>query len=124
MVCSLGLRHESDLGIFAVPKKSGKQLLVVDARRASLHFRAPELEIQPGETLHCAVALRGFLSLPAVEKWELGITSVEGVPIDDTTPIFPQFRVMPMEWTHALTLCLHVLSAYVVDFATIGTNAA
>ena len=98
------------------------------------------------------VALRKFFSLPAVGKRELGIMSVEGPPVDDTTPIFPQFRVMPMGGRmHSLfarpsfpgshtsarlchlrwrttcrypDLALPVLSVYVDMFATIGTNAA
>ena len=34
-VLSLSLRHRCDVGIFAVPKKSAKQRLVVDARARS-----------------------------------------------------------------------------------------
>ena len=35
---------------------------------------------------------------------------MEEVPVDDTTPMFPQFRVMPMGWTHALAFCQTIIS--------------
>ena len=38
-VLSPGLCDGCHVGIFVVLKKSGKQRLVVDARRANLHFR-------------------------------------------------------------------------------------
>ena len=125
LVCGV-LSSWCDVGIFTVPKKAGKQQLVVDARRDSLHFRTSEsvalptdasftnLEIQLGDTPHCMqfdladafkqmelpVALRRFFSLSTVEKRELGIPSVEKVLVDDTTPIFPKFSVLLMAWTH------------------------
>ena len=76
---------------------------------------------------------------------------MEGVPVDDTTPIFSQFRVLPMGCTRApafqtilsrvarvaapLSPALEddlpaprldppVLSVYADNFATVGTNAA
>ena len=107
--------------------------------RSSLERRSPTTKVQE------------FFFLLVVEKRELGITSVKGV-VDDTTPIFPQFRVMPIGWTHALAICQTilsrvarvaaplslalkdnlralrpeppVLSVYVNNFATICTNAA
>ena len=59
---------------------------------AGIFFFQLELNLTHRESSRCVsllVALRKFFSLHAVEKRELGITSVERVPVDDTTPHLP-----------------------------------
>ena len=64
-VLCYGTKFLCDVGLFEVAKKSGKQRLVVDARRANLCFDDPtgvslptsasfgRLEAAPGQILHC-----------------------------------------------------------------------
>ena len=112
---SFGVQSFCDVGLFAVTKKSGKQRLVVDARRANLCFDEPpgvslptaaafsQLELRHGDELHASQfdlsnafyqkampeALRPYFSLPAVQCREVGIFRVGNHHLQADDWIYP-----------------------------------
>ena len=93
---SLGLRQ----GVTSVSSPSRRSSVLPSRSRSPRPHPVQNWRSSLGETLQCTqfdladafhhielqVALQEFFSLPAVEKRELGITSVARVPVDDTTP--------------------------------------
>ena len=142
-VLCYGTEMLCDVGIFAVAKKSGQQRLVVDARRANLCFDTPpgvslptaasfaRLELQAGEELHCSQfdlsdafyqfelphALRPYFCLPTVRCREVGVFRLGDKRFCDSDILYPQFRAMPMGWSHALAWCQKVFSRVAVTAA-------
>ena len=121
-VLSVGFERRCDVGAFAVAKKNGRQRLVVDARRSNLCFGPPpsvslptaasfaRMEVPAGQKLHCVqfdlakLELRPYFCLPGLTGAQLGISSVDGMLVGDSI-MYPQFRAMPMGWSHALAWC-------------------
>ena len=127
MLC-YGTKFLCDGGRFAVATKSGKQRLVVDARRANLCFDDPpgvslptsasfgRLEVAPGQILHCtqfelsdafyqfqmAEPLMPLFCLPPVTCREVGVFKIGGCSLPAGANIYPQLRAMAMGWTRAL----------------------
>ena len=121
-VLTYGTVQLCDVGVFSVAKKSGKQRLVVDARRANLCFEEPpgvslptsaafaRLELKEGEKLHCTQfdlsdafyqfemppPLRPFFCMPPVKCREVGVFRVDGKRFRPEERSFPQFRAMAM----------------------------
>ena len=120
-----------EVGLFCVPKKSGRQRLVVDARASNFWFGVPAdvslatgaalaaLELPTGEYLYTAqgdiadafynMALprewRPYFALPALPFWRLGLPPA-GVPgIRAGSGVWPRLAALPMGWSHALSVC-------------------
>ena len=120
----------SEVGLFAVAKKSGAQRMVVDCRQSNLHFRpadhvdlptsssigslrlAPEEQIYVGQydlkdcfyQIGLPEKLRPYFGLPCLDakRWpEMYEHSVDG-------RLFPRLAVLPMGWSHALFWCEHM----------------
>ena len=122
---------KEQVGAFTVWKKSGKQRLVIDARLANLHFDAPEkvhlatgatfanVEVDGGPAievggvdiadafyhLELVPELREFFALPGLRAGDVGLSHLNGKPVDVEKIVYPCLRVVPMGWTHALWLC-------------------
>ena len=116
--------------LFFVAKKDGKLRLVIDCRRSNQHFRTPpctrlfsgagftEVCADKGAELYfagvdvkCAFyqhAIPSWLSelfcLDGIKAGELGISSVDGQPVEPNRTIYPQLAVVPMGWSWALAL--------------------
>ena len=130
------LSCEEQVGLFCVWKKSGKQRLIIDARRSNAHFRTPakvslasgdsfgRLQALAGQALHLGqtdiqdafyqmampAPLRVYFGLPAVRAGRLGVTmTVEGSSVGRDTLVAPRLRVLAMGWNRALWWCQRVL---------------
>ena len=116
---------ESEVGLFCVPKKDGKQRLVIDCRLSNKFFRAPRhtdlptgaalsrLQCDPSKTLFSSQydlrnafyqielpeCLRKYFALPAVPAHVLGLRHL------GSQMVHPLLQVLPMGWTHALWWC-------------------
>eukprot|EP00438_Fugacium_kawagutii_P035174 Skav225825 [mRNA] locus=scaffold2516:14315:17246:- [translate_table: standard] len=119
------------VGVFFVWKKSGRQRMVIDARRANLWFGRPQkvslatgsafsrIQVDSGPPIHVGgvdisdafyrIALpsefRDLFALPGLSAKALRLTELDGVPIDPKQMLFPCFRAIPMGWSHALWIC-------------------
>ena len=125
-------------GLFAVWERSGKQRLIVDARRGNKWFTPPpKTRLATGDSfarLHATAGaalelgqtdiqdafyqmlmpeqLRPCFGLPRVRASRVGVTrTVEGTAVGPDAWIFPRLRVLAMGWTHALHCCQKVLEA-------------
>ena len=49
--------------------------------------------------------LRSYFCFDAVQARSVGITHVDGYPVDGNAWIYPQMNVCPMGWSHALYVC-------------------
>ena len=129
-----GLEAISFVGMFAVNKKSGKQRLVIDCRLANLYFRAAKhvnlptassfarIEVEVDETLFisqfdlsCAFYqmllpefLRPYFCLEPVKASAVGVSMIGGSYVSPDELIFPQMKVMPMGFSHALYFCQRI----------------
>ncbi|CAK0857017.1 unnamed protein product [Prorocentrum cordatum] len=118
-------------GLFFVRKKSGKQRMVIDCRRANCWFRRPstvavatgsalgELAVPEGEQLYVGhvdicdafyhfglpEAFRDYFALPAVKAGDVGLTVLGGRPLAPGSRAWPVLAVLPMGWSHALYWC-------------------
>ena len=103
-ILCFGFDRRADAGVFAVPKKNGKQRLVVDARRSNVCFAKPattplptaasfsRLHVPAGAHLHCfsfdlrdafyqielPAELRAYFCLPGLPARRLGVSHVAG----------------------------------------------
>eukprot|EP00435_Cladocopium_sp_Y103_P028683 s382_g7.t1 len=119
------------VGVFTVWKKSGKQRLIVDARLSNLWFDSPEpvslatgssfalIEVDSGPPIHLGGVdiadafyhiglpeeFRDLFSLKPLRAAEVGLTSLNGVPVPGKQLVYPVFKVVPMGWAQALWLC-------------------
>ena len=80
------------------------------------------MEVLAGQKLHCVqfdianafyqmempLELRPNFCLPGLTGAQLGVMSVDGMLIGDSI-VYPQFRAMPMGWSHALAWCRTLL---------------
>ncbi|CAK0822825.1 unnamed protein product, partial [Prorocentrum cordatum] len=118
-------------GLFFVRKKSGKQRMVIDCRRANCWFRRPstvalatgsaleELAVPEGEQLYVGhvdicdafyhfglpEAFRDYFALPAVKAGDVGLTVLGGRSLAPGSRVWPVLAVLPMGWSHALCWC-------------------
>ena len=125
----LSIREEA--GLFVVWKKSGKQRLVVDARRSNCWFDSPlpvklatggsfaQIEVDnagPIELAGIDIAdafygielpheFRDLFGLAPLTADQAGISEVQGRAVHRQQVVYPVFRVVPMGWTHALWVC-------------------
>ena len=102
--------------------------MIVDARRANCHFDKPShsylctgeglsrIELEEGETLHLAssdlkdcfyhvelpLAWQKYFGMRGIQARFLGISEVNGVPVEPSTMIYPRLRVCPMGWSWAV----------------------
>ena len=119
------------VGVFGVAKKNGKVRMVIDCRRSNAWFVAPphvqlatgsslsQLSVEPGQSFWVAgfdirnafysfelpAELRDYFCLPPATAGELGISLLDGHPLDSEVLLYPRFRILPMGWTHALWWC-------------------
>ena len=120
-----------EVSLFFVTKKGDRLRLIVDARRSNAHFRQPQsvslstaeslgsIELEGGESgvvcqadlkdafyhLELSPQLRDYFGLPGIRARHLGISTVEGIKVDQGTLVYPRLAVVPMGWSHALYLC-------------------
>ncbi|CAK0804389.1 unnamed protein product, partial [Prorocentrum cordatum] len=118
-------------GFFFVRKKSGKQRMVVDCRRANCWFRRPasvalatgsslgELAVPEGKELYVGhvdicdafyhfglpEAFRDYFALSSVKAGDLGTVRLRERPLQPGSRIWPVLAVLPMGWSHALYWC-------------------
>ncbi|CAK0911498.1 unnamed protein product [Prorocentrum cordatum] len=118
-------------GLFFARKKSGKQRMVIDCRRANCWFRRPstvalatgsalgELAVPEGEQLYVGhvdicdafyhfglpEAFREYFALPAVKAGDVGLTVLGGRSLAPGSRVWPVLAVLPMGWSHALYWC-------------------
>eukprot|EP00929_Paragymnodinium_shiwhaense_P052284 TRINITY_DN261_c0_g1_i1.p1 TRINITY_DN261_c0_g1~~TRINITY_DN261_c0_g1_i1.p1 ORF type:complete len:1369 (+),score=112.09 TRINITY_DN261_c0_g1_i1:1521-5627(+) len=128
-----------EVGFFCVKKKSGRQRLVVDARRSNCHFADAEpVSLATGDTLgrldyadmdmyvghvdikdafyhfELPLLLRQYFGMPSVAACDLGVRMVDGHPVCGRARVFPRLKVLPMGWSHALWWC-QLLHRRIVD---------
>ncbi|CAK0807270.1 unnamed protein product, partial [Prorocentrum cordatum] len=123
-------------GLFSVWKKSGKQRLIIDARRSSCWFKDPpktrlasggsfarlsaaaDLTLELGQTdiqdafyqLAMPVELRPYFGLAPVRAGRVGVSvTVEGSQVSPSTLVYPRLCVLAMGWTRALNWRQRVL---------------
>ncbi|CAK0903327.1 unnamed protein product [Prorocentrum cordatum] len=118
-------------GLFFVRKKSGKQRMVIDCRRANCWFKRPstvalatgsalgELAVPEGEQLYVGhvdicdafyhfglpEAFRDYFALPAVKAGDVGLSVLGGRSLAPGSRVWPVLAVLPMGWSHALYWC-------------------
>ncbi|CAK0898367.1 unnamed protein product [Prorocentrum cordatum] len=118
-------------GLFFVCKKSGKQRMVVDCRRANCWFQRPaavalatasslgELAVPEGKELYVGhvdicdafyrfglpEAFRGYFALPSVKAGGVGMVRLRERPLQPGSRVWPVLAVLPMGWSHALYWC-------------------
>ncbi|CAK0789849.1 unnamed protein product, partial [Prorocentrum cordatum] len=118
-------------GLFFVRKKSGKQRMVIDCRRANCWFKRPstvalatgsalgELAVPEGEQLYVGhvdicdafyhfglpEAFRDYFTLPAVKAGDMGLSVLGGRSLAPGSRVWPVLAVLPMGWSHALYWC-------------------
>ncbi|CAK0883778.1 unnamed protein product, partial [Prorocentrum cordatum] len=105
-------------GLFFVRKKSGKQRMVVDCRRANCWFQRSasvalatgsslgELSVPEGKELYVGhVAFRGYFALPSVKAGDVGMVRLRERPLQPGSRVWPVLAVLPMGWSHALYWC-------------------
>ncbi|CAK0871112.1 unnamed protein product, partial [Prorocentrum cordatum] len=111
-------------GLFFVRKKSGKQRMVIDCRRANCWFKRPstvalatgsalgELAVPEGEQLYVGhvdicdafyhfglpEAFRDYFALPAVKAGDVGLTVLGGRSLAPGSRVWPVLAVLPMGW--------------------------
>eukprot|EP00971_Amphidinium_carterae_P292669 5810320-Amphidinium_carterae.1 len=119
------------VGFFFVKKKGNRQRLVIDARRANCWFSdsrhvslatgssLSQLRVPAGKDMYIGhydikdafyhfqlpPCLRTYFGCPPIKAKYLGISSLNGKPIQPNTRVVPQLSVLPMGWTHALYWC-------------------
>ena len=117
--------------IFFVKKKQDKLRMILDCRRSNCHFGVPSnvrlatgdslarVEMAEGEKLYICNAdlanafytlampaeLRKFFGLRRIKAKDLGLTEVQGQPVDGSTWVTPRISVLPMGWSWALYWC-------------------
>ncbi|CAK0809251.1 unnamed protein product, partial [Prorocentrum cordatum] len=123
-------------GLFSAWEKSGKQRLIIDARRSNRWFKDPpkthlasgdsfarlfaaaDLTLELGQTdiqdafyqLAMPVELRPCFGLAPVRAGRVGVSvTVEGSQVSPSTLVYPRLCVLAMGWTHALNWCQRVL---------------
>ena len=132
-------------GLFVVWKKSGKQRLVVDARRSNCWFGSPcpvklatgssfaQIEVDHADPIELAGVdiadafygielpdeFRDLFGLAPLTAEQAGISMVQGAPVARDQVVFPVFRVVPMGWTHALWICQQCHEKVVDSISTI-----
>ena len=125
------LKARESVGVFFVWKKSGKQRMVIDARRTNCWFSSPQkvslatgtafarIQVDAGPPIQVGgvdisfafyrIALpsdfRDLFSLPPLTARALGLSSVQGQAVQGHQLVFPCIRVIPMGWSHALWIC-------------------
>lgn len=135
-----GASFKEKVGAFTVWKKNGKQRLVIDARLANMHFEVPEkvklatgstfarIEVDDGPQVEVGgvdiadafyhieliPALRPYFALPGIRAEDVGVKSINGEMVKPSTMVYPQLRVVPMGWSHALWIC-QVAHQFIVD---------
>ncbi len=135
-----GLDFKEKVGAFTVWKKNGKQRLVIDARLANMHFEVPEkvklatgstfsrIEVDEGPEVEVGGVdiadafyhielipqLRSYFSLPGCKAEDVGVTRINGESVKPSMIIYPQLKVVPMGWSHALWIC-QVAHQFIVD---------
>ena len=137
---SLGLAEfclepqEEEVGLFFVKKKQNRLRLIMDCRRANLHFAEPstvelatgdalgKLEVGRDDTLYLASAdlANAFYTLELPAEWRrffgfrrvravhLGVVEVNGQAVAPDTWVYPRTLVVPMGWAWALWWCQSV----------------
>ena len=137
-------------GLFTVWKASGKQRLIIDARRSNQWFRAPpktrlatgdsfarlravgSCALELGQTdiqdafyqMQMPVALRPLFGLPRVRAGRVGAeVTVEGKTLQENSWVFPRLTVLAMGWTHALHWCQRVLEEAALRAPSLTTGA-
>ena len=137
---SLGLAEfclepqEEEVGLFFVKKKQNCLRLIMDCRRANLHFAEPstvelatgdalgKLEVGRDDTLYLASAdlANAFYTLELPAEWRrffgfrrvravhLGVVEVNGQAVAPDTWVYPRTLVVPMGWAWALWWCQSV----------------
>eukprot|EP00438_Fugacium_kawagutii_P030549 Skav235998 [mRNA] locus=scaffold348:388416:392834:+ [translate_table: standard] len=122
---------KSYVELFFVKKKNGMLRMVVDCRHSNEWFAAPigvalstgdalsRIELEPNQKLYFASAdlkdafyhlelphgIRHLFGLRGVRAGDIGLESVNGVPVPWHQTIYPQLSAVPMGWTWALYLC-------------------
>lgn len=125
------LKARESVGVFFVWKKSGRQRMVIDARKSNLWFDTPHkvslatgsafarIQVDDGPPVQVGGVdisdafyrievpseFRDLFALPPLSARALGLTALEGQAIPGGQLIFPYVRVVPMGWSHALWLC-------------------
>ena len=126
------------VGIFCVWKSDGvKMRLIVDARISNCHFSEPtnpdlptgasyaRLRVKRGEVLNASgldhkdafytmelpAELLPYFTLDPICASDLGIRELNGVKLRHSDKIFPRFKVIPMEWSHAVWVCQAVVKS-------------
>ncbi|CAK0906231.1 unnamed protein product, partial [Prorocentrum cordatum] len=105
-------------GLFFARKKTGKQRMVVDCRRANCWFQRPasvalatgsslgELSVPEGKELYVGhVAFRDYFALPSVKAGDVGMVRLRERPLQPGSRVWPVLAVLPMGWSHALYWC-------------------
>lgn len=126
---------------FFVGKKDGRLRMVIDCRRSNCWFESPDpvtlcsaealsrVELEPNTQLQFSTAdlkdafyhfslpgpLRTFFGMRSVLAGDIGLTSLNGSPLDFRTRIYPRLCVLPMGWSHALWWCQMIHQKIVGD---------
>ena len=127
MVC-LKSSCRARAGLFCVEKKNGRLRFIVDARVCNQLFKRPpsthlastaavvELEVDDGGSVFFAAQdvadcyyqfripseLSGFFGLQDISAGDLGVSEVDGQPVDPSFMVTPCFCVLPMGFSWAL----------------------
>lgn len=120
------LKARESVGVFFVWKKSGRQRMVIDARKSNLWFDTPHkvslatgsafarIQVDDGPPVQVGGVdisdafyrielpseFRDLFALPPLSARALGLTALEGQAIPGGQLIFPCVRVVPMGWSH------------------------
>ena len=131
------------VGIFSVPKKDGRQRLVVDCRRSNCWFTDPpkahlptcaaysRLSMPPDAVLYSGgfdlrdafyqlglpEFLRPYFCLPDCTASLCPLLAAAGY-----STITPRFCVVPMGWTHALNVCQDLFTSVIKEALGPGTE--
>ena len=135
--------------MFCVSKKDGRQRLVVDCRKANCWFAAPDkvrlttaealsrIQLPSGGPLYVSTAdlkdafyhfelpaeLRRFFTMRPVHAGSVGVKAIDGVAVSPSCKIFPQLRVLPMGWSHALWWCQMIHQRIVSEIGATAENS-
>ena len=146
---SSGQGDYTEVGIFAVWKKEGRQRLILDARVANLWFEAPEhvslctasgfaqLELEEDEQLFVGGidTKDAFYQMglpPALERFfalsEVSVAALRGAGASEeeltgfVDKIRPVLGVLPMGWAHALAFCEEAHTNAIAEEEGIGSD--